>query len=327
MNEAVGLFLALLKVRVLQRRLPLFLGWNLTFRCNLRCQYCGAEAARGPELDTSDVCRRLDVFWKLGARWVTFGGGEPLLRQDLGTIVQYARKRGYRIYLSTNGILLPQRLTELKGVRNVNLSLDGPEEVHDQIRGKGAFSKTLAAIEACGNAGIPVSLQCVLSALNLQSVREVVRLAEENRVSAMFQPATRWLDSSTEPNPIAPSVNEYREAMQLVLELKRAGKPVRNSRTGIRHLMRWPDPTPIWCPAGRLACEIEPDGTVLACHQAQVAQFLNRTAVSEDPTSAFKKAVAPRGCAQCWCAPLVEMALIFSLKPEAVYNAYKIMRS
>ena len=327
MRDIFDLFLALIKVRLFRRQIPLFLGWNLTFRCNLNCRYCGASAARGPELDTGDICGGLDALYGMGARWVTFGGGEPLLRPDLGAISDHAAKRGYKVFLSTNGVLLPDRMDDLEAVRHVNLSLDGPAGVHDAVRGRGAFEKTMIAVEACRKARKPVSFQCVLSSDNLQSVRDVVTIAEQAGVSVMFQPATRWLDSSTDPNPIAPDPAAYREAMREVLALKREGRSIRNSVAGLKHLMHWPDSKSIWCPAGRLSCEIEPDGSILACHQAQVALFLKGQTGggASDAAARFGRMAMPKGCAQCWCAPLVEMALVFSLNPSAVYNAARTM--
>lgn len=324
MLEKLGLAAALFKVRVLGRRLPFFVGWNLTFRCDLSCRYCGASSARGPELDAAGVCAGLDALWGLGARWVTFGGGEPLLRADIGEIVTHAVGRGYQVFLSTNGSLAGCKADVVGMVQHVNLSLDGPEPVHDAVRGAGAYGKTMAAVEVCRARGVPFSFQCTMSSENLGHVEAVARLAAGLKSQVMFQPATQWLDSSTSPNPIAPEPGAYREAMDQVVALKRAGLPVRNSYTGLRHLRQWPEPAKIWCPAGALACEIEPDGSLVACHQAQVGLFLEKRCGGGGFDEKFRNAVIPRGCAQCWCAPLVELALVFSLRPEAIYNALRI---
>jgi len=324
MWDKLGLAAALFQVRVLGRRLPFFIGWNLTFRCDLSCRYCGAAQARGVELDAAGVCAGLDALWGLGARWVTFGGGEPLLRNDIGDIVRHANGRGYQVFLSTNGSLVERKADVVEMVRHVNLSLDGPRAVHDAVRGAGAFDKTMGAAEVCRTRGVPFSFQCTLSRENLEAVEKVAQLAAGVKAQVMYQPATRWLDSSTKPNPIAPEPEAYRAAIDKVTALKRAGLPVRNSYTGLRHLRQWPDSAKIWCPAGALACEIEPDGSLVSCHQAQVGLFLEKRCAEGGFEEKFRNAVIPRGCTQCWCAPLVELALVFSLRPEAVYNAFRI---
>jgi MoaA/NifB/PqqE/SkfB family radical SAM enzyme len=266
----------------------------------------------------------LDALWALGARWITFGGGEPLVKEDIGEILRYSRIRGFQTYLSTNGVSIPEHLDALEWVNHVNVSLDGGERVHDAIRGAGSYRKVITAIEACRDNHVPVSLQCTLSSENLECVETVVQFAAAHRVSVMFQPATQWLDSSTKPNPIAPPVEPYRKAIDAVIAFKRRGARVRNSIGGLQHLRQWPDPTPIWCSAGAIACVVEADGTLLACHQAQVSAFLE----GPQPTTPFKtqfaQALPPQGCVQCWCAPVVELALLFKLRPEAIWNAVRM---
>jgi len=315
---------ALINIHLLKKRTPLFLSWNITFRCNLRCQYCAACDAPPEELTTEEIKAGLDALWKLGTRWITFGGGEPLIRQDIGEIVQYARSRGFQCYLSTNGSLLKSKLESIKpGVQHINLSLDGSETVHDQVRGKGSYAKAIEALELCKSSGISVSLQCVLNRYNLDDFHKAVETAQHYKVPIMFQPATKWLSTSLESNPIAPDTAPYREAIQKIIALKQSGAPVRNSYTGLKHLAHWPDPQPIFCAAGKSMAILEADGSMLACHQCQVKDFLHGTAASGTWPEKFKNMPLPKHCAQCWCAPVVELCLFFSLKPEAMLNALR----
>lgn len=316
--------LALLKVMAGLGRTPLFASWNVTFRCNLRCGYCGASEAPRRECTTDEIKQGLDDLYRLGCRWITFGGGEPLLRRDLGELIAYAKAKGFQVFVSTNGHFVPDRLDDLRQVDNLNFSLDGPREIHDAVRGAGAFQDTLRAVQAVRDAGLPFSFQNVLARHNLGSIEAALDIAREQGAWMMFQPATQWLDSSTAPNPLAPPVEAYREAIQQLLQLKRTGAPIANSKTGLQHLLRWPDPTAIRCLAGRLMVMVEPDGMLLSCHQCEVAQFLD---AAEKPASSlveqFNAAPLPRGCVQCWCAPVVELALICSLKPEPILNTLR----
>ena len=316
---------ALGRIFLLKKRVPLFVAWNVTFHCNLRCRYCGACDAPKGELDTAGVLRCLDELWALGARWVTFGGGEPLLRADMGEIMTHARKRGFEPFLSTNGWLVPRRMDAVRLASHVNLSLDGPREVHDGVRGEGAFDHTLEAVRACREAGVPVSFQCTLSGANLQCVEDVVALAESMTVPVMFQPATAWLDSSAEPNPIAAGRDAYRRAMNRLIELKRAGRPVANSVPGLRHLAHWPEDARTWCGAGRIMVEVEPDGRLFACHQLEFARTPAEDSGGAPPsiTEQFARMRALPGCPQCWCGPIVELAAIFSMQPGALFGALR----
>jgi MoaA/NifB/PqqE/SkfB family radical SAM enzyme len=322
-SRTLATLATLAKVRLLGGRAPLFLEWNLTFRCNLRCQYCGACDANTPELDAPEIIARLGELWAIGGRWITFGGGEPLLKKGIEDIVRAAKELGFQVFLSTNGTLLPEKAAVLQWVDHVNLSLDGGREVHDAVRGPGAYDKTIAAIAVCRRAGVDVSLQCVLSSLNLEHVDEVLAVASEYGVPAMFQPATQWLDSSMAPNPIAPPVEAYRWAIAGLIHRKRRGAPIRNSVAGLIHLGQWPHPTRIWCSGGLLTCTVEPDGSMLACHQAQVAKFLAGKTSTGPMADQFAGLARPRNCLQCWCAPVVELALIFSLRPGPIWNALR----
>jgi MoaA/NifB/PqqE/SkfB family radical SAM enzyme len=325
-QHAAGLARALIRLRVLGKPAPLFFEWNLTFRCNLRCRYCGACDAPRDELDAVTICAGLDELWDLGARFITFGGGEPLMRRDLDRILRHAHEKGFQVFLSTNGWFLPARPALLQWTDHINLSLDGPEAVHDAVRGAGAFSHTIAALETCREQDVPVSLQCVLATHNLDCVDGMLAIASEQGVPVMFQPATKWLDSSAEENPIAPETAAYRRAMAQLIERKKAGAPVRNSLPGLRHLMHWPDPAAIWCVAGRLSCTLEPDGAMVACHQCQAGAYLKGEQGRGAPAAQYAALRIPRNCRQCWCAPVVELALIFSLHPGALWNAFRTLR-
>ncbi len=316
---------ALAQARLFGRARPLFAEWNLTFRCNLRCKYCGASEATSEELPTTQVLSGLDDLWALGCRWITFGGGEPLLRRDTPQILQYAKEKGFQVFISTNGYFVSRHTQAIQDwVDHVNLSLDGGRDIHDAVRGKGAYDKVLEAIEVCARIGVSVSLQCVLSSNNLDCVDEAIEVAERYHVPIMFQPATQWKDSSTSDNPIAPEPDAYRRAIAHVVKRKKEGAPVRNSLVGLAHLAHWPNSTPIACTAGLLTCTIEPDGTLLACHQCEVGGFLKGNTHKESLKEQYNTLARPKPCRQCWCAPVVELALLFSMRPGALWNAIRM---
>lgn len=324
MRQVIDTALTLFKIHVLRKRVPLFVSWNITFRCNLRCLYCAACDAPHAELDTPEVLAGLDSLWGLGTRWITFGGGEPLVRADIDQILHYSKKKGFQTYLSTNGWLLEKHLDEIRScVDHINLSLDGGREVHDRVRGEGSHDKALEALDLCKAAGIHASLQCVLNRYNLDDVDTAIDIATRRGVSIMFQPATKWLSTSTKENPIAPETEAYRNAIRHIVQRKKEGAPVRNSFTGLRHLALWPNPQSIFCVAGRAMAILEADGSMLGCHQCQVKDFLEGTSGQGSLEQKFGALRLPRHCVQCWCAPVVELCLFFSLRPEAMWNALR----
>src|SRR5512144_1403221 len=88
---------------------------SVTDRCNLRCQYCMPEneyvwLPRESILTFEELARATRIFTHIGASKVRLTGGEPLLRQDLPTLVASlsALEGVHDLALTTNGLLLPE---------------------------------------------------------------------------------------------------------------------------------------------------------------------------------------------------------------------------
>ncbi len=317
---------ALARVHVLHKPTPLMALWNVTFRCNLRCLYCDARTVSAAELSTEEVKSGLDTLWKAGVRWITFGGGEPLIRDDIVELLRYARCKGMSVYLSTNGLLLNEKADALSYLDFVNVSLDGGQDVHEGIRGGNSFEPALQAARVCREHGVPVSFLCVLSSRNVERFDESLAIAEAEGVPIGYQPATLFLNSSTKPNPLAPPPEAYRNAIDALIQRKRAGAPIRNSFQGLRHLARWPNPTPIWCSAGVVSLVIEADGEVVPCHHYNIREFLENRGRSLSNGVESLHCARQIGCTACWCATLVELNLILSLHLEPIWNGWRCAR-
>src|SRR3990170_5027619 len=130
--------------------------WNVTRTCNLHCVHCYADSHGKEyegELTTEEALRVIDDLAQFGAPVILFSGGEPLLRPDLFQLIRYAKDKGIRGVLSTNGTLITREVVrQLKefGLSYVGVSIDGPEHIHDRFRGKkGAFQEALQGIRNC----------------------------------------------------------------------------------------------------------------------------------------------------------------------------------
>ena len=139
---------------------PYLIALNLTERCNLACDHCYLDAkilkeGATDELATAEIKTVLDDIATVGPEaMVVLTGGEPLLRKDIEELASHATSLGLMVVVGTNGVLLkPERIRQLQdaGVAGVGISVDSlnPEQ-HDAFRGrKGAWVKTMAAIDAC----------------------------------------------------------------------------------------------------------------------------------------------------------------------------------
>jgi radical SAM protein with 4Fe4S-binding SPASM domain len=127
---------------------PLYVKIKLTWRCNLRCVMCNVWRQRRKSLLTLPVMASLaDELVSLGTTKVHLTGGEVMLHPEIFEIIAAFSERGLKVNLTSNGTLIDAehaaRLVE-SDVRNVSLSVDGvTPAVHDALRGKGTWKRTL----------------------------------------------------------------------------------------------------------------------------------------------------------------------------------------
>jgi len=123
---------------------------RVTRACNLKCLHCYSISGTKlkNELSLKEIKNIINQSKKLGAVRIFFTGGEPFLRPDISKILKYADENGFAIYISTNGTLFNKKmvnsLKSLEHLRILQISIDGLNKIHDQIRGrKGTFNKAI----------------------------------------------------------------------------------------------------------------------------------------------------------------------------------------
>ena len=163
--------------------------WNMTKRCNLKCVHCYAHAqgeSGADPISTDQGKAIIEDLAAFGSPVMLFSGGEPLVRNDLPELAQYAVSKGMRAVISTNGTLITQqKAKELKavGLSYVGISLDGGEEVHDHFRAvPGSFKKALKGIENCQAEGLKVGLRFTINKRNQAEVPKLFDLLRDLEV-------------------------------------------------------------------------------------------------------------------------------------------------
>ena len=169
-----------------QKPIPVVV-WNSTLKCNLKCVHCYANAGkRVNELTTEEAKAMIDDLASMKVPVLLFSGGEPLLRDDLFELAEYAVKRGVPCSLSTNGTLITEEVAEkLKeaGFSYVGVSIDGLRETNDRFRGvNGAFDRAFEGLINAKNAGIMTGIRFTVTKYNLKGVPAVVDLLAENDI-------------------------------------------------------------------------------------------------------------------------------------------------
>lgn len=159
---------------------PVTAVWEITMGCNLRCMHCGSicEGALPGELTTDEALAACDSMGRLGMRWVTLSGGEPLTRSDWPQIARRLRDNGVIPNMISNGWMLTDEVAEKirgAGIGTMALSLDGLQSTHDKIRKEGSFVRVRKAFEALRKVGVFTG---VITTLNRLNIDELPRLRE-----------------------------------------------------------------------------------------------------------------------------------------------------
>lgn len=163
--------------------------WNYTRTCNLKCKHCYSSSEAkvyDGELTTSEAKAFIDDLAEFNVPVILFSGGEPLIREDFFVLADYAREKGIRATLSTNGTLITREVAEKiksSGIGYVGISIDGIGEVNDHFRGvSGAYEKAMEGIRNCRAVGQRVGLRFTINRSNFQDIDKVLDLLEKEDI-------------------------------------------------------------------------------------------------------------------------------------------------
>jgi len=124
-------------------------------RCNLNCKHCywGLDELKEDELSLSEINKLIDQAIILGVKVFAFAGKEPFLTDKIISVLAYLKEKKSKhkiIYgVVSNGTLVSKYFGALKelDLDYFDVSLDGTEEVHDAMRGKGVYKKALNVLK------------------------------------------------------------------------------------------------------------------------------------------------------------------------------------
>ena len=225
-----------LRSKVGNRR-PLVNTMIINFNCNLRCKHCSisgnVDKIPSPsQIGWEDALKEMRDFYEKGARILFFEGGEPTLWQiegkNLGDLIRAGKDVGYFVVgYTTNGT---NPLFEEGDV--ISVSLDGPKEVHDSIRGQGVFDKLMSNLERTGHPNIFANMTVMQQ--NKGHVRSTAEIVKANaHIRGMM------LNFITPPpQEIALSLEEKTKVVEEALRLKKDGYPLLNTTRSLKDLLK-----------------------------------------------------------------------------------------
>jgi MoaA/NifB/PqqE/SkfB family radical SAM enzyme len=164
-------------IRSLTPNRPYHAQWMLTKRCNFRCKGCNVWREQDSnELSTREVKAGLDALRQLGLIEVVLSGGNPLLREDIGEIIEYSS----RFFITTvydNGSMAVEKISVLRHADLVAISIDSLDpKKNDYIRGvRGAWQNAMNAVEVLREKGISVGVAPTISQFNLYELLDFTK--------------------------------------------------------------------------------------------------------------------------------------------------------
>ncbi len=208
-------------------RKPRVVAFEVTRRCKLNCLHCRASAQSDFQNDLStDQCKKIiKAIADYNRCVLIFTGGEPFERDDIFDLIDYAIFCTLPVSLATCGYDFDDKKAQLlkqKGVMTLSFSLDSDNaSEHDDFRQtRGAFEKTLSAIEIAKNAGLKFQINTTVTKLNFEKLPQLAALSEKLGAYCfnpfMLVPAGRAQALSD----IALTSAEYEKVLKTVADLK-----------------------------------------------------------------------------------------------------------
>jgi pyrroloquinoline quinone biosynthesis protein E len=256
---------------------PLWLLLELTYRCPLHCVFCYNPldfARTGQELATDDWLRVLREARALGAVQLGLSGGEPLLREDLETIVAEAHSLGYYINLITSGIgLTEKRIQALKqaGLDHIQLSFqDSTREVNDFLSSTRTFELKSRVAALIKQYEYPMVLNVVLHRLNIDHVEQILEMAQSMQAEYVELANTQYYGWAWHNRAqLLPSREQLERAEEITRQFReRAGQRMKIFFVVPDYFER--RPKPCMNGLGSIFLTIAPDGLALPCHAARM---------------------------------------------------------
>lgn len=259
---------------LLFRNRPYFAHLAITHVCNLRCSFCHIPEEVVQEQDTEGMKRIIDKLDRMGIAVLSVsGGGEPLLRKDFATLLNYAAEKGLYTKITSNGTMPHSKYQELldSGITEIGISLDG-------VRGNNLpFShvgpKVLDSIRYLNDhlpRGKKLTLNITISHANRDQVDDIVEYCTRE-----FPHARLWL------NPVVVGQGKLRVLTELKVNpdyMRRVDSPTLLTpgfyKQGAEEYYR--NETYNWgCLAGELFFDIKPNGDFWICQDHPAKTPLN----------------------------------------------------
>lgn len=282
-----------------------YLQWHITHACNLKCRHCYQEdySCVMPYAEMAETLEKYDAYL-CGEGFegqINLTGGEPLLHPDFFKIAADIRGRGIRLGILTNGTMLDDACAKaIAGLSPVfvQVSLDGSEKVHDDIRGDGSFKRALSGIDCLKKQDVRVLVSFTVMRGNYKEFKKVAAVCARHKVDKL------WWDRVVTDDPEQyVTTAQFMEISKAAAGLARRHPFISNSRA-----LQWiPEGSCSYeCSAGKRLLIILANGDMMACRRlpfviGNIAEVSDLQAMLKS-NEIMKKLAAPsfpKDCVKC----------------------------
>ncbi|MBI5748651.1 MAG: radical SAM protein, partial [Nitrospinae bacterium] len=159
-----------------------YLELQLTARCNLSCRHCYLGKPKNIELNLDSVRKILKEFEDVQGLRLIISGGEPMLYSNFWEFNNFLPEYNFRKVLLTSGWFIGKKEALKLNVNEVQVSLDGLEDGHDTLRGKGSFKRAITAMKYVKEAGIDLSIATMVHPYNLSDFPKMAAMLNSYNV-------------------------------------------------------------------------------------------------------------------------------------------------
>lgn len=322
---------------ILKRNIPLCVGIHITSKCNFRCIYCygGYSEKHTKEFSTAQLSGLIDELKAMGTLWITLTGGEPLLREDIGLIVDKIRKKNIICAINTNGSLIKKKVDIVRKIDFVTVSLDGVNAANDMNRGQGTFKLAMEGIKCLRENKIPFDVVSVLTRHNMNNIEEILNLAQREGFLVEFNFLEDQNVETQDQSQFLIPDEDMRRITQKIIQYKKKGRNVFYSVGSRYYCLKWPvsykekiifrdfsNFKPIHCYMGEKMCHIDCDGKVYPCNQL-AGKFPALNFLESGFKKAWENLKDKKDCKACYAVCFTEFNRLFALAPDAWINNLK----
>jgi len=266
-------------IRSLTPNRPYHVQWMLTRKCNYRCRGCAVWREQDTrELSTEEIKKGFDILRELGVVEVVLSGGNPLLRNDIDEIIEYA-SRNFVTTVYDNGSMASQKIEALRNADFVAISIDSLDpNKNDYIKGvKGAWNKAMRSVEKLRAEGVSVAVTPTISQFNLYEIADFTEFFLQRGIPLWY--CLYSYDSSEDPSQLFKigrkndefSITDKKAMVELcdrLMEMKRKYKNILMTTGILKAIKRlYSERRRTWkCRALRNFFMIDHLGRVAGCH-------------------------------------------------------------